>query len=193
MFAELMAAVTFSVAPAVAPAVVEWTPPPTAAKYGTVAIPAIDIRAPIRQLPPRGSGKRVLDQAVGHLPSTYSPGMGGNIVLFGHNVTSMYGRPHGVFNEIDELKRGARITIRMPYGRYIYRVVGHSKVRANAWKAFEPTLEDERVFLVMCWPDGSAKFRYVVEAQREDRDYYQPSEMDYYLAMRFLSPDRLGN
>ena len=51
MLAELQG-VAFTVTPA-APPPIQVTPPPTGAAYGTVAIPAIGIRAPIRQLPAR--------------------------------------------------------------------------------------------------------------------------------------------
>jgi sortase A len=167
MLAELMVGVAFTVAPTVAPAPIEWTPPPTAAKYGTITIPSIDVRAPIRQLASRGPGTRILNFAVGHLPSTSSPGMGSTIGLFGHNVTPMYGQPYGVFNKIDEMKRGSRIIVRMPYGRFTYKVTGHRVIASDAWHVFKPQVNKEQLFLAKCWPDGSAQYRYVVKA-RED-------------------------
>ena len=53
-------------------------------------------------------------------------------------MTPTLGLPHGPFHDIDLLHRGARIIVRMPYGRYVYRVRGHKVVRANAWSAFVP-------------------------------------------------------
>ena len=54
MLAELITGVAFMVTPA-APPPIQVTPPPPGAAYGTIAIPAIGIRAPIRQLPARGT------------------------------------------------------------------------------------------------------------------------------------------
>ena len=164
MLAELITGVAFMVTPAVPPPI-QVTPPATGAKYGTIAIPAIDVDAPIRQLPARGPGTRVLDRAVGHLPSTYGPGMGGTIAFFGHNMTPTLGLPHGPFHDIDLLHRGARIIVRMPYGRYVYRVRGHKVVRANAWSAFRPRLGGDVLLLAACHPPGSAAYRYVVQAK----------------------------
>jgi sortase A len=164
MLAELITGVALTVTPAALPPI-QVTPPPTGAAYGTIAIPAIGIRAPIRQLPPRGPGTRVLDRGVGHLPSTYGPGMGGNIALFGHRVTPTLGLAHGPFRYINRLRRGDRIIVRMPYGRYVYRVRGHKVVRANAWSAFRPTLGDDVLLLAACHPPGSSAYRYVVRAE----------------------------
>lgn len=163
MLAELLTGVAFMVTPAAPPAI-QVTPPPAGAAYGTVAIPAIGIRSPIRQLPARGSGKRVLDRAVGHLPSTYGPGMGGTVALFGHRVTPTSGLAHGPFRYINRLRPGARIIVRMPYGRYVYRVRGHQVVRADAWSAFRPRLDGDVLLLAACHPPESAAYRYVVRA-----------------------------
>jgi sortase A len=164
MLAELMVGVALAVAPATTPAPLHVVPPPSGAGYGTIAIPALDLRAPIRQLPPRGTGERVLDEAVGHLPSTYGPGMGGTVALFGHRVTPILGLGHGPFRYIDRLHRGDLIVVRMPYGRYVYRVRGHRVVLANAWSAFKAKLDREVLLLAACHPPGSAAYRYVVRA-----------------------------
>jgi sortase A len=164
MLAELAAGVALTVTPA-APPPIEVALPASGARYGTVAIPAIGIRAPIRQLPARGSGKRVLDRGVGHLPSTYGPGMSGTVALFGHRVTPTLGLAHGPFRYIDRLRRGDRIVVRMPYGRYVYSVRGHRVVKKDAWAAFRPRLDADVLLLAACHPPGSAAYRYVVRAE----------------------------
>jgi sortase A len=171
MLAELIVAGVALAAPATAPAL-QVTPPPSGAAYGTITVPAIGIRAPIRQLPARGAGKQehVLADSVGHLPTTYGPGMGGTVALFGHRVTPTLGLSHGPFRYIDRLHRGDRIIVRMPYGRYVYAVKGHRVVRATAWSAFRAKLDGEVLLLAACHPPGSAAFRYVVQATS------QPSE-----------------
>jgi sortase A len=169
MLAEFMAGVALMAAPATAPAPLDVQPPPAGAEYGTIAIPALGLRAPIRQLPPLGGGKHVLDESVGHLPSTYGPGMGGTVALFGHRVTPTLGLAHGPFRYIDRLDRGDRIIVRMPYGRYVYSVQDHRVVRANAWAAFKAKLDGEVLLLAACHPPGSAAFRYVVRATSSPR------------------------
>jgi sortase A len=75
------------------------------------------------------------------------------------------GLAHGPFRYINRLRRGDRIIVRMPYGRYVYRVRGHKVVRANAWSAFRPTLGDDVLLLAACHPPGSSAYRYVVRAK----------------------------
>jgi sortase A len=166
MLAELATGVVLAATPASAPAPLQVALPPAGAGLGTIIIPALGIRAPIGQLPARGAGERVLAQGVGHLPSTYSPGMGGTIALFGHRVTPTLGLAHGPFRYINRLRLGARIIVRTSYGRYTYRVRGHRVVRANDWAAFRPKLDGEALLLAACHPPGSAAYRYVVRATR---------------------------
>ncbi len=166
MLAELLVAgVVLVTAPATAPPL-HVSPPPSGAAYGTIAIPAIGIRAPIRQLPARGTGEHILDAGVGHLSSTYGPGMGGTVALFGHRVTPTLGLAYGPFRYLNRLTRGDRIVVRMPYGRYDYRVRGHRVVEADAWTAFRPRLGRDVLLLAACHPPGSAAYRYVVQAER---------------------------
>ena len=108
----------------------------------------------------------MLAEGVGHLPSTYAPGMGGTVALFGHRVTPTLGLAHGPFRYINRLRPRARIIVRMPYGRYVYRVRGHGVVRANDWATFRPKLDGEVLLLAACHPPGSAAYRYVVRATR---------------------------
>jgi LPXTG-site transpeptidase (sortase) family protein len=56
--------------------------------------------------------------------------------------------------------------VRVPYGRYTYRVRSHRVVKADAWSAFKPKLGREELLLAACHPPGSAAYRYVVEAVR---------------------------
>ena len=91
--------------------------------------------------------------------------MSGTVALFGHRVTPTLGLAHGPFRYINRLRPGARIIVRMPYGRYVYRVRGHTVVRANAWSAFRPRLGGDVLLLAACHPPGSAAYRYVVRAK----------------------------
>jgi sortase A len=148
------------------------TPPPlhvelpsAGARYGQVAIPKIGIRVPIRQ---GVAHDAVLSRGVGHERSSYGPGMGGTILLFGHRVTPVLGLGHGPFRFINRLRRGNRIVVTMPYGRFVYRVLRHRVLTpAQVARRFRPSLERERLVLTACHPPGSREFRYVVIARRQ--------------------------
>ena len=58
-----------------------------------------------------------LRKGPGHYPATPLPGERGTVAIAGHRTT--YGAP---FRNVDELERGDRIELRMPYGRFTYRV-----------------------------------------------------------------------
>ena len=136
--------------------------PKPGARYGSVQIPRLRLNAPISA----GARLRELAASVGHLESTYWPGMGGTVALFAHRVTPTLGLPHGPFRYIDRLRPGHRIVVTMPYGRYVYRVTGHRVVHRKAWKAFRAELGEERLLIAACHPPGSAAQRYVVIAER---------------------------
>jgi sortase A len=92
--------------------------------------------------------------------------MGGTVALFAHRVTPTLGLAHGPFRYIDRLERGDRIIVRMPYGRYVYRVRGHRVVKADAWSAFRPRLGRDVLLLAACHPPDSSAYRYIVQAAR---------------------------
>jgi sortase A len=99
------------------------------------------------------------------------PGQGGTVSLFGHRVTPVKGRTHGPFRYINLLKRGDRIIIRMPYGRFVYRVTGHRIVHARQWGLFRARRGHERLTIAACsdkdGKPGWATHRYVVIAREE--------------------------
>lgn len=136
-------------------------PPQVGARYGRVEIPRLQLDAPVRE----GARLRELAKGVGHLPSTYWPGMGGTVALFAHRVTPTLGKSHGPFRYLDRLRLGDRITVVMPYGRYVYRVTEHRVVDASAWKEFRARLGNEQLLIAACHPPGSAASRYVVVAE----------------------------
>src|SRR6185503_15983518 len=144
------------------PAPVTAQIPKPGALYGTVVIPRIQERVPVRQGVDHDS---VLSRGVGHSVASYGPGMGGTILFFGHRVTPVLGESHGPFRYIDRLMKGDRITVRMPYGRYTYRVRQHLVLTPAAVKArFRPSLKRETLVLTACHPPGSRLLRYVVVA-----------------------------
>jgi sortase A len=98
----------------------------------------------------------------GHYPDTPLPGVRGTVAIAGHRTT--YGAP---FRRIDALERGDRIELRMPYGRFTYRVertriVPPTEVSVTARVAYD------RLVLSACHPLYSAAERIVVFARLEE-------------------------
>jgi sortase A len=87
------------------------------------------------------------------------PGQGGTAAIAGHRTT--YGAP---FRHIDDLRRGDRITVEMPYGVFTYRVQRTRIVAADAVWILRRARQDQLV-LSACHPLFSAAQRIVVFAR----------------------------
>jgi sortase A len=87
------------------------------------------------------------------------PGTGGTVAVAGHRTT--YGAP---FRRIDELRRGDRVVVTMPYGRFEYRVERTRIVAPSATWVVRRT-DHERLVLTACHPLYSAAQRIVVFAR----------------------------
>ena len=74
-----------------------------------------------------GTGTATCARARATTRSTPLPGARGTVAIAGHRTT--YGAP---FRRIDELERGDRIELGMPYGRFTYRVERTRIVAADA-------------------------------------------------------------
>lgn len=109
-----------------------------------------------------GTGTADLRKGPGHYPRTAWPGMRGTVAVAGHRTT--YGAP---FNAIDELERGDRITVQMPYGRFVYRVERSRIVPPTAVEVVRRVGYD-RLVLSACHPKYSAAKRIVVFARLVD-------------------------
>jgi sortase A len=121
---------------------------------GRITIPSIDVDAVFVE----GTDTDDLKAGPGHYPTTFWPGQGKVIALAGHRTT--YG---AWFRHIDELDRGDPIILRMPYGRYEFRVARTRVVDDTDWSI----LRGQGEFLVLsaCHPLYSASQRVVVTAR----------------------------
>ena len=100
-----------------------------------------------------------LRKGPGHYPDTPLPGERGTVAIAGHRTT--YGAP---FRHIDQLKRGQRIILSMPYGRFVYRVQRQQIVDDSAlW--ITRNVGYDRLVLSACHPLYSAAQRIVVFAR----------------------------
>lgn len=100
-----------------------------------------------------------LSRGPGHYPETVLPGLGRVTAIAGHRTT--FGAP---FRRIADLRRGDRIDVVMPYGRFRYDVIGHRVVAPDNWGILRQRGFDELV-LTSCHPEYSAAERYVVFAR----------------------------
>ena len=97
----------------------------------------------------------------GHYPATPLPGQRGTVAIAGHRTT--YGAP---FHDVDDLRRGDRIELDMPYGRFTYRVERTRIVPPTATEVID-RVDYDRLVLSACHPLYSAAQRIVVFARLE--------------------------
>jgi len=102
-----------------------------------------------------------LRRGPGHYPATPLPGQRGTVAIAGHRTT--YGAP---FHDVDKLRRGDRIELDMPYGRFTYRVERLKIVAPTAVDVTDPVGYD-RLVLSACHPLYSAAQRIIVFARLE--------------------------
>jgi sortase A len=122
-------------------------------------IPAIGVSEYVVEGTDTGS----LRKGPGHYPDTPLPGERGTAAIAGHRTT--YGAP---FRNIDELRRGQRIVVDMPDGRFIYRVERTRIVDDQDLSVLRPR-GYRRLLLSACHPLYSASERVIVFARQVRR------------------------
>ena len=99
-----------------------------------------------------------LTKGPGRYGNTSFPGSGSTIGIAGHRTT--FSAP---FRNIDDLNKGDKITLKMPYGTFVYRVRAHKIVKNNDWSIIKQ-VGHEQLVLSACHPLYSASHRWVVFA-----------------------------
>ena len=127
----------------------------TGEAVGRLVIPRIGLNAIIVQ----GTDTDSLEKGPGHYSSTALPGLGQTVAIAGHRTTYL-----APFRHIDALRPGDRISVQMPYGRFIYTVQYHRIVTPYAWWITRD-VGYERLVLSACNPLFSAAQRIVVFAR----------------------------
>jgi len=100
-----------------------------------------------------------LERGPGHYAGTGLPGEGRTIAIAGHRTTYL-----APFRNLDELHRGDRIVLRMPYGTFTYVVQSQRIVSPNSWWITRD-VGYERLVLSACNPLYSATQRIAVFAR----------------------------
>jgi sortase A len=125
-----------------------------------IEIPAIDVSDYVVE----GTDTASLRKGPGHYPETPLPGDPGTAAIAGHRTT--YGAP---FRDIDDLRRGQRIVVDMPDGRFLYRVERTTIVDDSDRSVLEP-VGYRRLLLSACHPLYSAAQRVIVFARQVGRE-----------------------
>jgi sortase A len=161
----------------------EWAPEGTTVREPTVHKPVIaDVRGEARRyrleshdgdaiarirVPRLGinmvvvNGTEVADLRRGpgrHLKS-FMPGERQLVYIAGHRTTYL-----APFSHIDELRRGDKIFLELPYASFVYRVTGHRIVDDNDLSVLESHGHEELI-LQACHPRFFASHRYLAYAQ----------------------------
>lgn len=106
-----------------------------------------------------GVGTEALKRGPGHYGGTALPGIPGTVGIAGHRTTYL-----APFRRINELRKGDRIVLSMPYGKFIYAVKGTQIVSPDNVSVLRNARRD-RVVLTACNPIGSAAQRIVVTGE----------------------------
>jgi sortase A len=130
---------------------------PAGRALGSIRIPRIGLKSVFVE----STGHDALAKGPGHYKGTTLPGLPGTVGLAGHRTT--YGAP---FRHVDNLPKGSRIEIRMPYGRFIYRVVGTQITTPDDAAALRSRTGAHLLVLTACHPLYSAAKRIVVTAHQ---------------------------
>jgi sortase A len=105
-----------------------------------------------------GTDHDSLTKGPGWYTGTYLPGQGQLMYIAGHRTTYL-----APFAHIDRLRPGDLVTIKVPYGTFVYRVRSHRIVPADDLSQLE-THNREVVALQACHPRFFATHRYIVYA-----------------------------
>lgn len=124
---------------------------------GRVRIPAIGLERVVVA----GTAPGPLRKGPGFYEDQPLPGARGTAAIAGHRTT--YGAP---FRKLDDVDRGDRVVVEMPYGRFTYRVTGSRIVEPDDLSVLDRGRED-RLVLTACHPLYSAAQRIVVTARLE--------------------------
>jgi sortase A len=107
----------------------------------------------------QGTDEASLELGPGHYPETAMPGQGKTIAIAGHRTTYL-----APFRHIDSMKPGDKITLKMPYGTFIYSVQ-KSEIVDPSDVGIIRDMGYERLVLSACNPLYSASQRYIIYAR----------------------------
>jgi sortase A len=116
-------------------------------------------RMGVNMLLVNGTDHDTLKKGPGRDSRTFMPGENRLVYIAGHRTTYL-----APFSHIDRLRRGDRVTIEVPYGRFIYAVTRHRIVKSTDLSVLRSP-RYEVVELQACHPRFFATHRYIAYAQ----------------------------
>lgn len=122
---------------------------------GRLRVPAIDLDTVFVQ----DASPASLQKGPAHYRQTALPGEHGTVGIAGHRTT--YQAP---FHDLDQLDKGDRVVIRVPYGLFRYRVESRTVVEPED-VAVLTAVDHDRLVLTACHPLYSASQRIVIFAR----------------------------
>ena len=108
-----------------------------------------------------GTGLKSLKKGPGHYDGTAMPGLPGTVAIAGHRTTYL-----APFRRMNKLRRGDKITLTMPYGRFTYSIEGLRVVLPGNVGVLKH-VRHNRLVLTTCTPVDSAAKRLVATARLE--------------------------
>lgn len=106
-----------------------------------------------------GTDSNTLKRGPGRYLGSAMPGQGELVYIAGHRTT--YGAP---FSRIDDLRKGDRVFLELPYGTFEYAITGHRIVAADELSVLESKGREE-IALQACHPRFFATQRYIAYAE----------------------------
>jgi len=126
---------------------------------GVIEIPSIGARFVFVE----GTSASSLRAGPAHYRGTVLPGQPGTVGIAGHRTTYL-----APFRKVGDLRPGNPIVVRMPYGRFTYRVQGTLIVSPHQAEILRSAPGTDRLILTACHPLSSSKQRIVVYAKLVD-------------------------
>lgn len=148
---------------------------------GYIEIDKIKLKLPIYH----GTGKSVLQKAVGHIEGSSLPigGVGNHSVLSGHR-----GLPSAkLFTNLDKMEIGDRITIKFLGEEIDYAVYNIAVVEPEEVDLLAPIADKDLITLVTCTPYGVNSHRLLVQAERTE---FIDEELTYVGTDKPINPKR---
>jgi sortase A len=122
---------------------------------GRLKIPRLDVNMIVVD----GTETDTLKKGPARHRRTFLPGEGKLVYIAGHRTT--YSAP---FSDIDDLRRGDRVRLELPYATFEYRIRNHRIVQAHEVSVLRSRRREE-VALQACWPRFFASHRYIAYAR----------------------------
>ena len=129
---------------------------PDGSAVGRIVIPQIGASYVVV----KGTDTSALESGPGIYSDTNFPGVAGTTAIAGHRTTYL-----APFRHIDELHRGSRILLNMPYAHFTYTVIGQRVVAPTDVGAAIGEVGYSRLVLSACTPLFSAAKRLLVFAR----------------------------